>query len=526
MTFTKIIKNHKIKLIVLVLVIIAIIIFVLIKTKVIDNFATEYFEELPVIYKGSGFGFEKTGSERPLFINFYPKNLGTDFSLQGIIRKLRFLSKNIPTKANGLQFGIFEDDGQKNMGPKLSPIILIPGLGSTKIFARWNKQNTKSVKVDDAYGNFDTSEKWSCKGTQVDWESLWFPMDTDPLATSCWVDNVKIIYDQGSNSVLNNDGISTIVPDMGAMIFESTEMNTLINGLMALGYTPGSSLFGASYDFRKICSDISQFQKSFVSLVENSVLLNGRKAIIISHDLGTTVINYVLNTLDQAWKDKYIQCSIMFSPVIGGLSKALRTFLSGDNIPSNDNQISYIRDSALNFTGLQLMLPAPEVFGPRPLLQFRQVSYDASKISNLINMASSSLNNKDAGLIYDKIVRPFQKKSLEGPRVPVYVLAGINLDTESDYVYNDTLIDRPNKNTPYYKSNLPYETEYLYPSLYNGNGSVAKFVLDYPKLWASQQTEPVFFKFYERAEHVKILSMAEPVTDVLEIIREFNNDYN
>lgn len=520
MSITKIIKNHKFKLIAIVIIIVLVIYF-LVSSKIIDKFTTEYFEELPVIYNGSGFGLEKTGYERPLFINFYPKNLGTDFSLQGTIRKLRFLSKNIPTKANGLQFGIFEEDGQKNIGSKLAPIILIPGLGSSKIFARWNKQNTKSVKVDDAYGNFDTSEKWSCKQTQVDWTSIWFPKDTDPLAMACWVNNVKVNYDNGT--INNNEGLSTIVPDMGAMIFESPEMTTLINGLVALGYVPGSSLFGASYDFRKICSDISLFQASFVSLVENTVILNGSKAIIISHDLGSTVINYVLASLDKAWKDKYIQCSIMFSPVIGGLPKSLRTILSGDNIPTENKQNSYIRDASMNFAGLQLMLPAPEVFGQRPLLKYRQVDYTASDISQLLNICSSTLNIKDTATIYDKLVRPFQIKSLEAPHVPVYVLAGINLDTESNYLYNDTLIDRPNKNTPYYKSNLPYETEYTFPSMYNGDGSVPKFILEYPKTWSDKQTEPVFFKFYERAEHVKILSMSEPVTDVLEIVKEIND---
>ena len=209
----------------------------------------------------------------------------------------------------------------------------------------------------------------------------------------------------------------------------------------------------------------------------------------------------------------------MFSPVIGGLAKSLRTILSGDNVPIENNQDSSLRDASMNFTGLQLMLPVPEVFGQRPLLKYRQVDYNSSDISQLLNIGSSALNIKDTQNIYDKIVRPFQIKSLQAPHVPVYVLAGLNLDTESNYIYNDTLVDRPNKNSPYYKSNIPYETEYSYPSMYNGDGACPKFVLEYPKTWSDKQTEPIYFKFYERAEHVKILSMSEPITDVLEIVK-------
>jgi len=512
---------NKFRIIFIIFLIILIISIIVYKFK--ENFTniTEHFEELPLVYTGTGFGFEETPNERPLFLNFYPTNLGVDFNLQNTLRKLRFLNKNNPTITNGSQNGYFSNNGQVNIGQKLAPIVLIPGIGSSKISARWNKKDTKTVKVDDASKNFDTTEKWSCKQSEPEWTSVWFNNTNnknDKLSEVCWADNIKVSYDSSSNSVINSEGVSTIVPDMGSLTFESDELNILIKALNSSGYVASETLFGASYDFRTIAnkSAIEAYKSSLMSMIENAVYANGSRAILISHDLGSVIINYILVNMSKQWKDKFIECSIMMAPVIGGLPKALRTLLSGSGQGQGQGS-DVIRDLCRNFTGLQLMLPLDVIYGERPLVNYRQISYNASDIPKLMDLVSL---NKE---IYHNLVKPFQMSSIMAPHVAVYTLAGLNLDTESNYNYTDTLIDNPNKRDPYYKSNLPYETDKTYQEMYNGDGTVPKFISEYSKSWSGIQQEPVNFKFYNKAEHVKILAMSEPITDLLEIIQGYNN---
>ena len=83
---------------------------------------TEGFMSLP---NGgtSGFGFEQSQSTYPLFLNFYPQQLGTDFNLRSVIQKLKFTMQT-PTITNGFQRGNFTNSGhgQSNMGGSAKPI--------------------------------------------------------------------------------------------------------------------------------------------------------------------------------------------------------------------------------------------------------------------------------------------------------------------------------------------------------------------------------------------------------------------
>ena len=76
------------------------------------------------------------------------------------------------------------------------------------------------------------------------------------------------------------------------------------------GYTVGTDLFGAPYDWR-FAADREGAQDDFfnnlVTLVEKAYHDNGdSKVALLSHSLGPCVLVEFLSTRDQGWKDKYL----------------------------------------------------------------------------------------------------------------------------------------------------------------------------------------------------------------------------
>jgi hypothetical protein len=68
------------------------------------------------------------------------------------------------------------------MGKRRNPVIIVPDLGTSKIFAQWDRPNTLDVKRLDAYGNFEISSRWRCREVQDKWVPLWFPDETTGLS--------------------------------------------------------------------------------------------------------------------------------------------------------------------------------------------------------------------------------------------------------------------------------------------------------------------------------------------------------
>jgi len=375
----------------------------------------------------------------------------------------------------------------------------------------------------DAYGNFNTTEKWSCREVQPNFVPIWFPNETTGLNQTCWSDNTSVHLGQdsaGNGLIRNAEGLTSTTTEGPTQNYETSAYDVLLKAFNAMGYVYGSSLFCTSYDFRLICSPdkLAEFSLFMTNLIENSVRANGRRAVLVCHGLGCVLMNFLLANAPQEWKDTFIESFVMFSASFGGCPKALRVLLSGEALPSKNEQ-RIIRDTTTNFTGLQWMLPRPEIYGSQNLVQYRQANYTAYDIPKLLETGLGP----ETAEIFKSVVTPINTKSLEAPGVRVYVLAGINVQTESSYVYSDLNSD-PVKNYPFYKSDQANQQQATFPDNYSGDGTMPRAALEYPLKWAAVQKEPVHFRFYDGYEHTLILSKSESVKDLLEVIKQLNSN--
>jgi len=87
-----------------------------------------------------------------------------------------------------------------------------------------------------------------------------------PLVIDCWIDNVKLTYDNVTRTTRNSPGVETRVPGWGSS--ETVEwldpshasagayFKDIANALVDIGYTRNVSIRGAPYDFRKAPSKL------------------------------------------------------------------------------------------------------------------------------------------------------------------------------------------------------------------------------------------------------------------------------
>ncbi len=360
----------------------------------------------------------------------------------------------------------------------------------------------------------------------MEWTPIWYPEEelsgnsvTKGLAQFCWADNVQVRYDPETNTMKNAFGVRTVTTDMGNLEFVSqTYMGQLLYALESSGYRKGSTLFGAHYDFRKICcirTELRDYCVRLANLIEQSVQTNGRKAILLTHNLGSQLATYFLNEMSQEWKDTFIKSFVSLSGTFGGCPKALRTLLSGTDL-SNGQEKNILREICRNFNGIQWLLPSPTIYGNVPIVEFKRIKYSAYDIPELLRLAGY----EDSLAIYENIVKPVQQRSMEPPHVTTYLFAGNNLPTESSYVYDKTLTDSPQRNSPTYNTSLPYMNNFNYPQQFVGDGTMPKFALEYPVQWTRYQQQPVYYRFYHQMEHMDILSSEEPIRDLLGVLLE------
>lgn len=129
----------------------------------------------------------------------------------------------------------------------LKPVIFIPGDGGSQLEAKINKSSVVH---------------YLCAKTSSDYFNIWLNMELlVPVIIDCWIDNIKLEYDNVTRTTRNMPGVDIRIPGFGSS--ETVEwldpshaspgsyFKDIGTRLVDLGYSRNQSIRGAPYDFRK-----------------------------------------------------------------------------------------------------------------------------------------------------------------------------------------------------------------------------------------------------------------------------------
>ncbi|KAK9888718.1 hypothetical protein WA026_000945 [Henosepilachna vigintioctopunctata] len=238
----------------------------------------------------------------------------------------------------------------------LNPVILIPGDGGAQIEAKLNK--TYAVH-------------YFCEKTSSDYFNIWLNKELlVPLIVDCWIDNMKLIYNNKTRTTRNNDGVTLRIPGFG--FTETVEwldpshtatgsyFNPITNLLVSLGHQRNLTLKGAPYDFRKAPNENGQYFIDLKKLIEETYESNSlQPVILIAHSMGGPMSLHFLNLQTQEWKDKFIKSLISLNGAWGGSVKAVKVYAIGDDLGSYALRESVMRIQQITAPSLAWLLPSP-----------------------------------------------------------------------------------------------------------------------------------------------------------------------
>ncbi|KAH9528645.1 hypothetical protein DERF_002567 [Dermatophagoides farinae] len=362
--------------------------------------------------------------------------------------------------------------------------FLVPGDGGSQLEAKLNKSSVPH---------------YFCDRQTMDYFSVWLNLELlVPFIIDCWVDNMKLIYDNRTRTTHDNDGVQIRVPGFGnTTTVEYVDPSRLpISGyfgrmvehfVVDFGYERGQNIRGAPYDFRKAPNELQDYLKSVKKLIEQTYRMNGeRRVAIICHSMGCLVMLKFLNDQQQKWKDHYVQSFITLGGPWGGSVKSIKAFISGDNFGVIVAPSLTIRDDERTFPSLAYLLPNDNVFDTdRVLVETKQRKYSIKNYQQLFHDIDYNVGYNMwldvRNITYD----------LTAPGVEVYCIHGIGHDTINKLIYD--------KNQ--FPDQQPDRIEYG-----DGDGTVNEESLSACKHWHHKQKQPVHYLPIHDMDHMRLLS--------------------
>lgn len=363
-----------------------------------------------------------------------------------------------------------------------SPVIFIPGDGGSQVEAKLNKTSTVHYlceKVSNGYFN------------------IWLNMELlVPLVIDCWIDNIKLVYDNVTKTTRNQDGVDIRIPGWGdPFVVEYLDPskaspgqyfkdigNMLVN---ELGYVRNVSLRGAPYDFRKGPSENVKFFGNLKELVEETYAMNNNAPVtLLAHSMGGPMSLIFLQLQSQKWKDKYINSMITLAGVWGGSVKALKVFAIGDDLGALLLRQSVLRDEQITNPSLGWLLPSKLFWKENEVLV--QSEFKNYTLANLKDYLIDI--NVPNGWEFRKSNEKYQL-NFAAPGVEVHCVYGSSVPT----------VERL-----YYKPGTPIDgTPQLQTG--DGDGTVNLRSLEGCKHWSGKQKRNVYSQVFPGVDHMNIL---------------------
>lgn len=364
----------------------------------------------------------------------------------------------------------------------ISPVIFIPGDGGSQVEAKLNKSSVVH---------------YICEKTSSEFFNIWLNLELlVPVVIDCWIDNMKLNYDNVTRITTNQEGVEIRIPGWGdpfrveyldpSKAFPGSYFKDIGNMLVNdLGYKRNFSLRGAPYDFRKGPSESEEFFVKLKLLTEETYKINNNTPVtLIAHSMGAPMTLIFLQRQTQKWKDKYISSLISLAGAWGGSVKALKVFAIGDDLGAYVLRESVMRNEQITSPSLGWLLPSKLLWKENEVLvQTDQKNY------TLFNLKDFFIDiNVPNGWEFRQDNEKYQIY-FEAPGIKLHCLHGVKVATvERLYYKPGTSIDG-------------------YPEFINGDGdgTVNLRSLKACLNWQKKQTHEIYHKEFDGVNHMDIL---------------------
>ncbi|CAG9824467.1 unnamed protein product [Phaedon cochleariae] len=379
----------------------------------------------------------------------------------------------------------------------LNPVVLVPGDGGCQLEAKINKTNVVH---------------YICEKSTTDYFNIWLNLELlVPLVIDCWIDNIKLIYDNQTRTTRNNDGVDIRVPGWGET--ETVEwldpshastgsyFTDVAATLVKLGHVKNQTIKGAPYDFRKAPNENKDYFVRLKSLIEQTYEENNKTSVILlAHSMGGPMSLVFLNLQSQSWKDKYIRSLITLSAVWGGSLKAVKVYAIGDNLGSYVLRESVLRAEQISSPSLAWLMPSKLFWKPNEVLvQTDKKNYTINDLQEFFMGIGFP-----EGWEMRKDTEPYQL-NFKPPGVEVHCLYGTGVQTVERLFYKPgTFLDG-------------------YPTLIygDGDGTVNRRSLEGCLHWRTLQKQKVFVKELPKIDHLQILHDKSTQNYITSLIKKY-----
>lgn len=365
---------------------------------------------------------------------------------------------------------------------QISPVIFVPGDGGSQVEAKLNKT---------------TVVHYLCEKLSTGYFNIWLNLELlVPMVIDCWIDNMKLIYDNVTRTTRNPEGVDIRIPGWGdPFVVEYLDPSKASPGAYfkdignmlvdQLGYVRNHSTRGAPYDFRKAPNENEEFFVKLKELIEETYDANKQVPVtILAHSMGGPMSLIFLQRQSQKWKDKYINSLITLAGVWGGSIKALKVFAIGDDLDAYFLRQSILKYEQITSPSLGWLLPSSLFWKETEILvQTEEKNYTLSSLKDyLINI------NVPNAWEFRKDNEKYQL-NFQAPGVEVHCLYGVGVQT----------VERL-----YYKPGASIQDT---PQLIfgDGDGTVNLRSLEACKHWQGNQKHKVYSQIFPGINHLGVL---------------------
>lgn len=196
-------------------------------------------------------------------------------------------------------------------------------------------------------------------------------------------------------------------------------------------YVRGVDIHGAPYDFRRSPTELASYYVQVTELVEHSFMKNEERVVLICHSMGCQVMLYFLNHKPVEWKEKYIKSLITLGAPWGGAVKAIKAFVSGDNLGVIVVPNLTVREDERTFPSLAFLLPSDK-FWPQDevIMTTNEKNYTTANYKELFMDINHTVGYEmwldNRNLTYN----------LTHPGVDVHCIHGVGVNTAETLHYN------------------------------------------------------------------------------------------